>query len=49
LVRGYFSWQEGYSAFSYSKSQLPSVIKYILTQEQHHAKKKRFWKNTKNF
>jgi REP element-mobilizing transposase RayT len=39
LVRGQFSWQEGYSAFSYSKSQLTSVIKYIQTQEQHHAKK----------
>jgi REP element-mobilizing transposase RayT len=39
FVRGHFSWQEGYGAFSYSKSQIPSVIKYIQNQEQHHAKK----------
>jgi len=34
-----FRWQEGYGAFSYSKSQLDSVIKYILNQPQHHKKK----------
>lgn len=34
-----FKWQEGYGAFSYSRSQLDSVIKYILTQEEHHKKK----------
>jgi len=34
-----FNWQEGYGAFSYSKSQIDSVIKYILNQEQHHKKK----------
>jgi REP element-mobilizing transposase RayT len=39
FVRGHFSWQEGYGAFSYSKSQIPSVIKYIQNQEQHHTKK----------
>ncbi len=38
LVKGKFSWQEGYGAFSYSKSQLPSVIKYIENQEEHHKK-----------
>jgi REP element-mobilizing transposase RayT len=38
LVRGYFSWQEGYSAFSYSKSQISQVCNYIENQEQHHAK-----------
>ena len=36
LARGKFSWQEGYGAFSYSKSQLPRVIKYIQNQEKHH-------------
>jgi REP element-mobilizing transposase RayT len=36
FVRGRFSWQEGYGAFSYSKSQVPQVIKYIKNQEQHH-------------
>ncbi len=35
---GRFSWQEGYGAFSYSKSQLPSVMNYIQTQQEHHSK-----------
>lgn len=39
FVRGKFSWQEGYSAFSYGKSQLPQVIYYIEKQEEHHRKK----------
>lgn len=33
-----FNWQEGYGAFSYSKSQINRVIKYILNQEEHHKK-----------
>ena len=33
-----FAWQEGYGAFSYAKSQLPKVIKYIANQEAHHQK-----------
>jgi REP element-mobilizing transposase RayT len=37
-VRGKFSWQEGFGAFSYSKSQIPGVIKYIENQEMHHKK-----------
>lgn len=36
LVNGKFFWQEGYGAFSYSKSQLPDVIAYIAKQEEHH-------------
>ena len=36
LVNGRFSWQAGYGAFSYSKSQLPGVIRYIQNQEKHH-------------
>ncbi len=36
---GSFAWQEGYGAFSYSKSQLPRVISYIINQEAHHRKK----------
>jgi len=36
LVMGKFSWQEGYGAFSYSKSQLPNVIQYIEKQKEHH-------------
>ncbi len=34
-----FEWQQGYAAFSYSKSQLPKVIEYIENQEVHHQKK----------
>jgi len=33
-----FAWQEGYGAFSYSKSHLPDVIRYIQIQEEHHKK-----------
>lgn len=38
-VRGKFSWQEGYGAFSYSKSQTEQVYQYILAQEEHHRQK----------
>ncbi|MCE7058014.1 IS200/IS605 family transposase [Algoriphagus sp. AGSA1] len=34
-----FHWQDGFGAFSYSKSQLPQVIRYIQNQEEHHSKK----------
>ena len=33
-----FAWQEGYGAFSYSKSQVDDVIRYIQNQEIHHKK-----------
>lgn len=36
FVRGKFSWQEGFGAFSYSISQLDDVIRYIQNQEEHH-------------
>lgn len=36
LVRGKFYWQEGFGAFSYSKSQLDDVAKYVLNQEIRH-------------
>jgi putative transposase len=39
FIKGKFSWQEGYGAFSYSKSDLPKVIQYIRNQEEHHKKK----------
>jgi len=39
LVRGKFSWQEGYGAFSYGKSQIDKVVKYIQRQEFHHKKR----------
>ena len=34
-----FSWQRGFGAFSYAKSQTDRVVKYILNQEEHHRKK----------
>lgn len=34
-----FEWQEGYGAFSYSKSKVNRVIDYIKNQEQHHTNK----------
>ena len=39
LVKGKFSWQEGYGAFSYSHSHINDVYNYILNQEEHHKKK----------
>lgn len=39
LTNTKFAWQEGYGAFSYSKSQIDNVIKYINNQEEHHKKK----------
>lgn len=38
-VKGRFSWQEGFGAFSYSHSQLTTVIRYIQNQEKHHARR----------
>jgi REP element-mobilizing transposase RayT len=39
FVKGRFSWQAGYGAFSFSHSQIDAVVKYIVNQEQHHKKK----------
>ena len=39
LIKGKFSWQEGFGVFSYSRSQIENVIKYIQNQEKHHRKK----------
>ena len=33
-----FSWQDGYGAFTYSKSHIDNVVKYILNQPEHHKK-----------
>src|ERR1700677_505060 len=38
-VAGRYTWQEGFGAFSYSRSQLGAVIRYIENQQKHHAKK----------
>ena len=33
-----FEWQEGFGVFSYSKSHVDNVYKYVANQEQHHHK-----------
>ena len=38
-VRGKFTWQEGYGAFSYGHSQLDTIIRYIQNQEKHHHRR----------
>jgi REP element-mobilizing transposase RayT len=37
LCSHHFTWQEGYGAFTYSRSQINDVYNYIRNQEQHHA------------
>jgi putative transposase len=39
FVRSKFAWQEGYGAFSYAKTDLTAVIRYIHDQQDHHARK----------
>ena len=36
---GKFHWQTEYGAFSYSKSQVDTIKRYIENQEEHHKKK----------
>lgn len=36
FIKSKFEWQTGYGAFSYSKSALDKVVKYILNQPEHH-------------
>jgi REP element-mobilizing transposase RayT len=38
-VGGRFTWQEGFGAFSYSRSQIDAVIGYIQNQQRHHARR----------
>lgn len=38
FVKEKFEWQQGYGAFSYSKSQASRVIAYVQNQEIHHQK-----------
>lgn len=33
-----FSWQNGYGAFTYSRSHIDRVVKYVLNQPEHHKK-----------
>lgn len=38
FIPGKFSWQDGFGAFTYSKSHIDRVVKYILNQPEHHKK-----------
>ncbi len=38
FVNSTFSWQEGFGAFSYSKSLASNVVNYILKQPEQHQK-----------
>ena len=38
FTRSQFNWQDGYGAFSYSRSHLKNVLTYIENQEEHHKK-----------
>jgi putative transposase len=48
FVKGKFSWQEGFGAFSYSKPEILKIVQYIERQEDHH-KKKTFIEEYKEF
>jgi len=37
-LHGDFHWQSGFGAFSYSRSLLPHVVKYIANQQEHHKR-----------
>ncbi|HLO53042.1 MAG TPA: IS200/IS605 family transposase [Saprospiraceae bacterium] len=39
FIKGKFSWQEGYGAFSYGHSQIDNVYQYVANQEEHHKKR----------
>jgi REP element-mobilizing transposase RayT len=38
FMKAKFEWQEGFGAFSYSRSQASKVIGYVQNQEVHHRK-----------
>jgi putative transposase len=38
LAEGRFKWQEGFGAFSYKKSDVPIICRYIANQKEHHRK-----------
>ena len=39
LTKEKFAWQAGFGAFSYSKSQVSDVIRYIQKQKEYHQQK----------
>jgi putative transposase len=38
LCSNKFAWQDGYGAFTYSRSHIDNVYQYILNQVEHHKK-----------
>ena len=38
LTKRKFHWQDGYGAFTNSKTQLDAVVNYIANQQEHHKK-----------
>jgi len=38
FISNKFNWQRGFGAFTYSKSHIDKVVKYVLNQPQHHKK-----------
>ncbi|GEO08340.1 IS200/IS605 family transposase [Segetibacter aerophilus] len=39
LTKKKFNWQEGFGAFSNSRSQIDDVVHYIQNQKEHHLKR----------
>ncbi|ANH80661.1 transposase [Niabella ginsenosidivorans] len=39
FTRYKFEWQRGYGAFTHSHSQVATLVKYVLSQEEHHKRK----------
>jgi putative transposase len=39
ITRTFRSWQDGYAAFTVSKSNINQVVSYIKNQREHHRKK----------
>lgn len=39
FIKGNFRWQEGYGAFTYSRSQIDRVYNYVMNQKKHHEKR----------
>ena len=36
FIRSAFNWQIGYGIFTYSRSEIDDVIKYVMNQSEHH-------------
>jgi len=39
LTKFKFNWQKGYGAFTHSHSQINTVAKYVINQQEHHHRK----------